>query len=209
MNSSSKRNVHRFFAATDLIEKNQFVDTDYTLSNGVYMNKAFYAAGANPNFFCPSIQFCLLLPSAAPDGGYSVPFCVNVKWGVTFRGPKYSSQAAAVASKTVELDVKENVLTKPVDVSGAGKSVAKSVSFDAGAVSDVLPLYTGLVGDVVDRLSAGMDDPGVYGDGEYDIKEDIEFAYKKLGDEKFHEVFKDVYDVSLKELGLISVSKEA
>lgn len=185
MNSTSKRSVHRFFAATDLIEKNQFIDTDFTLTNGVYVNKAYLAAGSNPNFFCPSVLFCVLLPAAAPEGGYSIPFCISVKWGVTFRGPKYSTQAAA-ASKTVELEVAEDVISSPVKVSAAGKSASLVTS--SSDAEDALGRLAYNIADVYDG----------YSDGTYSIEEDVKLAVGKLGVEGFRKMFDDMYDKYIK-----------
>lgn len=203
MNSLTKKSVYRSIRATDINERSIFHDCDIaTVNSGsvsITADNAYYHMGTTAHaclFFAPAFQFAVELPTAAPDGGYAVVFQMEVKYGVTFRGPKYGMVASG-NSKTV-----------PVEI--AGKSVAKSVSFDAGAVSDLLSSYTGLLGDVVDRLNVAKDDPSVYSDGEYNLKEDIEFAYGKLGDEKFRELFNDNYDLILKELGLINdVSKEA
>lgn len=203
MNSLTKKTVYRYIRASDVNERTLFHDCDIaTVSSGgvnITADSAYFHMGSASHaclFFAPAFQFAVELPSAAPEGGYGVIFQMEVKYGVTFRGPKYGMVAS-------------NNKNAPVSVEGAGKSVSKNVSFDVGAASDVLPLYTGLLGDAVDRLSANHNGESVYGDGEYNLDEDVEFAYKKLGDEKFHEVFKEVYDDALRKLGLISDSKEA
>lgn len=207
--NNSRAVINRFNAASDIQERTTFHDC--SISNETGGAGAFYADYLWYNGkrvgYCPGLYVALNSATAPGEGSQFTFTCsLDVKWHVTFRNPKFGlSSSGSSNSKTVS-----DLVTESVPVKAAGKSVAKSVSFDAGAVSDVLPTYTGLLGDAVDRLTAGMDDPGVYDDGEYNIKEDVEFAYGKLGDEKFHEVFKDHYDLILREIGLISdVSKEA
>lgn len=192
MNSTTKKTVRRFFAASDLIERNQFIDTDFTINNGVYMNQAFFAAGGNPNFFCPSIQFCIQLPTVAPAGGYTVPFAYAVKWGVTFRGPKFSSEASA--SKSIEVEDKGEFEVSPVKVSGAGK-VEK-------------PTLTGMAKDVVARLALNVSDNcDEYVSGENDWHEDLEFLMTKVGIDGVRAYFPEgvckEYDDYLKERGVM------
>lgn len=189
MNSTAKRSVRRFFSASDLIERNQFVDTDFTNQNGVFLNTAFFGAGANPNFWCPSVLFGVELSGNAPAGGYTVPFAYNIKWGFTFRGPKYASQAAS--SKSVEIESGGDVSVEPVKISGAGKVV------------DEKPLFSGLLGGAFERLSENIsENVPEYECGAYDVNEDVKFVYEKVGKETFHKLFGSDYDRELVKLGL-------
>lgn len=212
--NNSRAVINRFNAASDLQERTVFHDCSLVSvggSNSYYVDSQYYAQSSQASKsvgYCPGLYMALNAATSPGEGSSFVFTCsLDVKWHVTFRNPKYGLSVGASKSAG---DLIEDVV--PVKSEGAGKSVAKKVSFDVGSVSDLLPVYSGLVGDVVDRLSASIHDEGVYSDGEYSRDEDIEFSYKKLGDEKFHELFKDFYDVSLRELGLISesnVSKEA
>lgn len=201
--NNSRCKFSRYNSASDLQERTTFIDSTLANSSNSYWANKQWVRGSGSNMvgYCPSMSL-VLQTSDTQAATRTITLQVQARYNVTFRNPKFGLSVEGNA-KGVDSDVK----VEPVKSEGAGKSVSKSVTFDAGAVSEVLPLYTGLLGDVVDRLSANSDEEGVYGDGEYNRDEDIEFAYRKLGDEKFHEVFKEVYDVSLKELGLISDSK--
>lgn len=206
--NNSRAIVNRFNGANDLQERTLFHDGSLSSLSGGYVDAAFLE-GQNCGYV-PAL-YIALNTATSPGAGNSFSFTcsLDVKWRVTFRNPKYglsvSSGSKAVGDLTSDL---ETLRAEAVKSEGAGKSVAKKVTFDAGALSDVLPTYSGLLGDVVDRLSANSHVEGVYDDGVYSHDEDVKFAYEKLGDEKFHELFKNVYDLSLKEQGLIVVDQK-
>lgn len=204
LTNNSRQLVHRWNRASDVIERSTFHDCTYRVGpadgNYAYIDDGFYPVTPTTSVnigYVPGLWMAFYSPLVDSEHARYVNVTFKVIWKVTFRNPKYGL-AAEAASKGVG-----DISVEPVKVEGAGKSVAKTVSFDAGAVSDVLPAYSGLLGDVVDRLSANMHEEGVYSDGEYDHDEDIQFGYEKLGDEVFHQLFKNVYDDDLKKFGLI------
>lgn len=89
--------VTRSIYASDLIEKAQWHDSEF--SGG--RDSAWVSAGANPNFFCPSLFFFFNSPSlgAAHNIGYSV----SVTYYVAFRNPRYggSSSSKDLPTKSV------------------------------------------------------------------------------------------------------------
>ena len=76
----------RSLYASDLIEKAQWIDSAMDDDNH-YRNKAWVAAAANPNFFCPSCAFCFVSPSLAAD--HQIDISVSVTYYFAFRNPKY------------------------------------------------------------------------------------------------------------------------
>lgn len=139
LNTSSKRSMHVFCGAQDLIERVQFFDCDKDANNTYF--RAWVDAGSNPNFFCPAIFMAARAgrPTAA-DAGLTFHFRVDVKWGLTFRNPKYVP--AGGAARGVE-DV------EPVRSEGAGKDID---NFD----------------ELVDGLSKYIRERPEPGDGEID-----------------------------------------
>lgn len=204
--NNSRASLTRYNRASDLQERSSYHDCSYetTTVSGVSFWKDI-SWGDSCKFYSPSCCFAIQTGDTTTTDRV-FPVSVRATYNVTFRNPKYGLSTAPSKGGDVE-DILDGV--EPVKVAGAGKSVAKTVTFDAGAVSDVLPAYSGLLGDVVDRLTANMHEEGVYSDGEYDHDEDIQFGYEKLGDEVFHQLFKKVYDDDLKKFGLIGEKEES
>lgn len=83
----------RSIYASDLMEKAQWHDCTLQVSDSVYSDRAYVAAGYNPNFFIPTMGVCLQSPTLAE--------AVNVKVNVStifyfaFRNPKFGASASA------------------------------------------------------------------------------------------------------------------
>lgn len=195
MNSLTKKTVRRFIRASDLNERTNFHDcTVVTFTSGglnFQCDNAYYNEGAaahTVNFFAPSFQIGIQLPQPAPAGGFTVTFDMEIKYGVTFRGPKYGMVAASGA-KVVDTEQRR------VEIEGAGKSVSK-------------PTLTGMAKDVVARLALNVSDNcDEYVSGENDWHEDLEFLISKVGIDGVRSYFpegvcKD-YDDYLKERGVM------
>lgn len=187
--NNSRATLVRYNRASDLQERSVYHDCSYesATDNGVQVYRDMSWRGSC-KFYSPSCCFAIQTGDTVTTDRV-FPVSIRAVYNVTFRNPKYGLTSAPSKSGDAE-DLISDV--EPVKVEAAGKSVAQKV-----------PVYSGLLADVIDRLTANMHEEGVYGDGEYDHDEDVEFAYKKLGDEKFHELFKDVYDSGLKELELM------
>lgn len=215
LTNNSRQLVHRWNRASDIQERCTFHDCSVgsnpsSLNQIAFYDESFFvldgtgAASLSSNIgYVPGLWMAFYSPLVDSSNTRYVNVTFRVVYTVTFRNPKYGLSAESVSKGVEELKA------EPVKVEGAGKSVSKSVTFDAGAVSDVLPVITGILGDVVERLTLNMREEGVYGDGEYDHDEDIEFAYKKLGDDVFHQLFKKVYDDDLKKFGLMVEKEES
>lgn len=196
--NNSRAVVNRFNGASDLQERTLFHDCSLESLGGFYYDGMWRAD--QPVGYCPEL-FIALNTATAPGTGTTFSFTcsLDVKWHVTFRNPKYGLTSSGQSKSGGDLT------TEPVEVKAAGKSAPKILGFsqpDGGVV------YSGLLGDVVDRLKLNMHTDGVYEDGEYDHDEDVQFAYEKLGDEVFHQLFKNVYDDDVKKFSLIVDEKD-
>lgn len=204
--NNSRAIVNRFNVASDIQERTVFHDCAVANNNGSYVDSEFNI-GHNVGY--APVLYMALNTATSPGSGTSFTFTcsLDVKWRVTFRNPKFGLSASSSGSKGVD-DLTSDIETlraEAVKSEGAGKSVPRTlgVNQSTGSVE-----YAGLLGDVVDRLKLNMHTDGVYEDCEYDHDEDVQFAYEKLGDEVFHQLFKNVYDDDLKKFSLIVDKKD-
>lgn len=88
--------ISRSIYASDLIEKAQWVDSSTMNGTVDKTNAAWYAAGVNPNFFCPAFFMCFGSPSLnAGSEVASVHYSLSVTYYVAFRNPRYGGSAGA------------------------------------------------------------------------------------------------------------------
>lgn len=152
--TNSVAKVSRSVWASDLVEKCQFQDSNFSApaANTKYTD-AFYAASYNPNFFCPAVYFCVAdLPAPAQGQTASINYRCQMYAYVTFRNPKYAPSASAknveeraaafeeavqrVAAEhpdaEIDVDVPVDDLLEQAETSG---HVVKNVSSDAQPLS--------------------------------------------------------------------------
>lgn len=79
--------------ASDLLEKAQWHDCSLSVAAGVYSDDAYHAAGANPNFFCPTLFICFAVPQIL--AATQINFTADVTYYFAFRNPKFGGSAAA------------------------------------------------------------------------------------------------------------------
>ena len=92
--------ISRSIYASDLMEKAQWHDSSIDAS---YNDKAWIAAGANPNFFCPAFYFCFCSPSLAAST--QVNYTISVTYYVAFRNPKYGGSAISKSLPTKDVTI--------------------------------------------------------------------------------------------------------
>lgn len=82
----------RSIYASDLLERAQWHDCTLGLSGGVYSDIAYVSSAANPNFFIPSMAFCLQAPTLAVATDVKVN--VSTVFYFAFRNPKFGAGAS-------------------------------------------------------------------------------------------------------------------
>lgn len=91
----------RSIYASDLMEKAQWHDCTLDTASG-YADKAYTAAGNNPNFFAPCFFFCFASPSlAGQQSPATVGYSISTVYYFAFRNPKYGG--ASGATKVISL----------------------------------------------------------------------------------------------------------
>lgn len=199
--NNSRAVITRFNAASDLQERTIFHDCGLNLVDSTYYVDAAYNSAGSGLGYCPGLYMAVNSATAPAEGASFTFTCsLDVKWHVTFRNPKFGLSTVGGVNKAVG-----DFASEPVRSEGAGKNVSKVLGISQNTGT---PVYCGLLGDVVDRLKLNMHTDGVYSDGEYDHDEDVQFAYEKLGDEVFHQLFKNVYDDDLTKFSLIVDKKD-
>lgn len=96
--------ITRSCYASDLMEKAQWHDCSLippTAANGG-KDAAWVAAGANPNFFCPSFQYFFNNPTKG-NATTAINYTLSITYYIAFRNPRYGGSASnrELASKAV------------------------------------------------------------------------------------------------------------
>lgn len=89
--NNSVAKLQRSLYASDLLEKAQWHDSSLSLAGGVYSDDAYVAAGANPNFFIPSMFCSMAIPNVTVQQSVNANF--DVTYYFAFRNPKYGASA--------------------------------------------------------------------------------------------------------------------
>ena len=113
--NNSVAKLERSIYASDLLENAQWHDCSLTKTgedpNFVYTDAAYVAAGANPNFFVPTMFIAMAVPNKTEL--VTVNGTVDVMYYFAFRNPKYggastSAARAAVAARVAGSDVMDS-----------------------------------------------------------------------------------------------------
>lgn len=100
--NNSVAKLERSCYASDLLEKAQWHDCSLDLSAGTYSDKAYTAAGANPNFFCPAAFIAMAIPDKTNE--IAVTGTVDIMYYFAFRNPKYGGTSSNSKFETTVLD---------------------------------------------------------------------------------------------------------
>lgn len=108
VNNSIPR-IRRAIWASDMSERTNFTDSDYTFVTGVG-NTALNQIATNfpPNFWRPAMHLGVCLPLINPEADTTITFLLNVNFYMTFRNPKGASGTAA---NKLALQLKEQQLS--------------------------------------------------------------------------------------------------
>ena len=117
--NQTKKTVRRYVAASDLMERSTFHDCTIAEGEDAHGNITHYDSAWNKlgpavNFFSPGVYFGILCTDSAPAGGYSFVVQVNVKYGLTFRNPKYGLGVDAPKSMVSRKGVKDDSISQIV-----------------------------------------------------------------------------------------------
>lgn len=82
--------VSRSIYASDLIEKAQWHDSSFDANGN---DAAWVAAGANPNFFCPT--FFAFFNSPSLGATHNISYSASITYYCAFRNPKYGGSASS------------------------------------------------------------------------------------------------------------------
>ena len=85
--------------ASDLIEKATWFDATLDTAANGYRNKAWHAAGENPNMFCPALYFFFNCPSLGI--AKEVDVSISITYYFAFRNPRFGGSAGS--AKLVDL----------------------------------------------------------------------------------------------------------
>lgn len=100
--NNSVAKLERSIYASDLLEKAQWHDCTLSLSGGTYNDKAYVAAGDNPNFFSPSCFIAMAIPGKTTET--TVTGNIDVMYYFAFRNPKYGGSSVNSKFETSVLD---------------------------------------------------------------------------------------------------------
>ena len=115
--NNSVAKIERSIYASDLLENAQWHDCTLTKTgedpNFVYSDGAYVAAGANPNFFVPSMFACMCVPNKTET--VTVNGTVDIMYYFAFRNPKYGASSSANRAAPAVRGVAADDVMDPAD----------------------------------------------------------------------------------------------